>query len=81
MIMLDLQKAFDTVDHEILCNKQKVMDVRSIKWFQSYLTDRKQKVSANDTESEFLNVTCGVSQGSILSPLLFIYYVNDVNKH
>lgn len=77
--MLDLQKAFDTVDHEIVCNKLKVMGVRSTKWFQSYLTDRKQKVSANGTESEFLNVTCGVPQGSILDPLLFLYYVNDMS--
>jgi hypothetical protein len=47
MIMLDLQKAFDTVEHEILCNKLKVMGIRSTKWFLSYLTDRKQNVSAN----------------------------------
>ena len=47
----------------ITCNKLKVMGVRSTKWFQPYLTDRKQKVSANDTESEFLNVTCGVPPG------------------
>jgi hypothetical protein len=43
------------------------------------LTDRKQKVSANCTESEFLNVTCGVPQGSILDPLLFFCYVNDMS--
>jgi hypothetical protein len=77
--MLDLQKAFDTVDHEILCNKLKVMGVRSTKWFQSYLTDRKQNVSAYGTESEFLIVTCGVPQGSIFNPLLFLCYVNDMS--
>jgi hypothetical protein len=72
MIMLDLQKAFDTVDYEILCNKLKVMGIRSTKWFLSYLTDRKQNVSTNGIESEFLNVTCGVPQFSILGHLLFL---------
>ena len=47
--------------------------------FSPYLTDRKQKVSANGTESEFLNVTCGVPEGSILDPLLILYYVNDMS--
>ena len=79
MIMLDLQNAFDMVDHDILCNKLKVMGVRSTKWLQSCLTVRKQKVSANCTESEFLNVTCGEPQGSILDPLLFLCYVNDMS--
>jgi hypothetical protein len=52
MIMLDLQNAFDTVGHDILCNKLKVMGVRPTKWLQSCLTDRKQKVSANCTAFE-----------------------------
>ena len=53
MIMLDLQKAFDTVNHYILCSKLQTMAVKSTKWFESYLTDRKQKVSVNGTESNF----------------------------
>jgi hypothetical protein len=53
MIMLDLQKAFDTVNHYILCSKLQTMAVKSTKWFESYLTDRKQKVSVNGTESIF----------------------------
>ena len=79
MIMLDLQKAFDTVDHQILCKKLQTMGVLSIRWFESYLTDRQQKVSANGTESDFLCVKCGVPQGSILGPLLFLCYVNDMS--
>jgi hypothetical protein len=79
MVMFDLQKAFDTVDHYILCSKLQTMGVKSTKWFEFYLTDRKQKVSVNGTESNFLTVTCGVPQSSILGPLLFLYYVNDMS--
>jgi hypothetical protein len=55
------------------------MSLQSVKWFESYLTDRKQKVSVNGTESNVLTVTCGVPQGSIFEPLLFLYYVNDMS--
>ncbi len=81
MIMLDLQKAFDTVEHSILCNKLhvKVMGVKSVDWFKSYLSDRVQFVSVNNVMSEPMNVTCGVHQGSILGPLLFLTYVNDMS--
>lgn len=79
MVMIDLQKAFDTVDHRILCHKLRSMGVQEVKWFESYLTGRKQLVNVNGTESELLNITCGVPQGSILGPLLFLYYVNDMS--
>ena len=80
MIMLDLQKAFDTVDHNILCSKLKVMGVQSVDWFESYLTDRVQFVSVNSTISEPMNVSCGVPQGSILGTLLFFStYVNAMS--
>jgi hypothetical protein len=71
MIMLDLQKAVDTVDHNILCSKLNVMGVQSVDWFESYVTDRIQFVSVNSTISEPMNVSCGVPQDSILESLLF----------
>ena len=77
--MLDLQKAFDTVDHEILCQKLSVMGVVSVEWFRSYLSDRTQMVTVNNTSSDFKKITCGVPQGSILGPLLFLCYVNDMS--
>ena len=79
MVLLDLQKAFDTVDHEILCEKLEAMGINFTKWFKSYLGDRKQIVVANGTSSESGIVSCGVPQGSILGPLLFLCYVNDMS--
>ena len=78
MIMLDLQKAFDTVDHDILCRKLRAIGVESVEWFRSYLTDRSQSVHVNGAKSDFSSVVCGVPQGSILVPLLFLAYVNDM---
>ena len=80
MVLLDLQKAFDTVDHCILINKLQALgfDTCSREWFRSYLTNRKQLVDNGGTLSPFRHVTCGVPQGSILGPLLFLVYVNDM---
>ena len=80
MVVLDLQKAFDTVNHDILLYKLKAVGVNqmALQWFSSYLTGRNQVVDINGTASSAKDISCGVPQGSILGPLLFVIYVNDM---
>ena len=82
VLFLDLSKAFDTVNHDIIWIKLKALGVKelSISWFVSYLTGRTQYTNINNTLSDPIEIKMGVPQGSILGPIIFICYVNDLPK-
>ena len=79
---MDLEKAFDTVNHKILLSKLSHIGVDNLanKWLTSYLSNISQCVAVNGAKSDYSKISCGVPQGSILGPLLFSIYINDMHK-
>ena len=80
MILIDLEKAFDTINCNILLEKTEFIGFSEeiTKWFKSYLSNKKFKVHIKNTFSELGNLLCGVPQGSILGPPFFLLYINDM---
>ena len=81
-VFIDLKKAFDTVDHKVLLHKLDHYGFHGVinKWFSSYLDGQTQTTQIDSCISKRQNTTCGVLQGSVLAPLLFLIYVNDIQE-
>ena len=81
-IFIDLIKAFDTVDHKILTKKLELYGIKgcNLRWFESYLSNRRQFITYGDKQTNIEIITCRVPQGLILGPSLFLIFVNDLHK-
>ena len=81
MILVDLKNEFDTINHDILLKKMSSVgfSFQSITWFESYLSNRRFQVNIKNKYYNVANINCGVPQGFILGPLLFLLYVNDMS--
>ena len=81
VVFLHVQKAFDSVNHEIPLNEMhEYLICTQLKWFESYLSNREQQCMVNGQISSPKNISCGIPQDSILGPLLFLLYLNDMPK-